>query len=855
MYEAHFGLKSRPFGAKAEGSAVFVGPQQAKTMSSLKKGLVAADAVVTVTGPVGVGKTTIVSRALDSISPNRMLAWIGRMQLAPDEVVVLLLAGFGIQAQGKGTIQRFAAFRRLLNERTRAGVPVAIVVEDAQRLGVDALVEIEALTAGDNGDASSASIILMGQAGLHQLLSRPELARMKQRNRLRQAVGSLGQPEVTGYLRHCIREAGGDYDRIFGPGVAEVVHACSEGIPRMINTLCESALTTAAENGANQVTAALIHQVASETFGYEGPLPAVDTHVPPVAAAAPPETRADTGETAAPAAPTEQPKTPPAKEPGGGVQPGTATVKAAPPAPGSVAMDQPTEHGQPLPSLRDIVVESGRYPETPDTAQEPAAVTQPAAAAASEPRIAIATDDDNDDFVIPELINDTQPELSVLRPPVEEPPATKPAPRSSSPAREAKPAGPSAGDHNNAAPHRKAAQPTDSDEDDADFDLDAALAIDIEETNVMKGITHNLDSVAGNDQPQTRKTAGNGKGTAAAADLPTLSDSMRVHIDKPARPAKTKPAVPAPKVEPDKPPKASLSAATPPGARDRTPVTKPAPAAAAGELTTRIAAIDATGRGGDVEALEAALDAARKGNPGQLMTSPAPAPRPRNGAAARTRAAESPPSKQELVPEITLDKALESRRKPSREELEDIGKARALEEFSDAMAETLFGNEEFNQIAAEVVANPPPSEDQAAESAPVHEYAEPPPSGPSPVQLDDSIIMATTGAGFKPAVQGPNAGNGELRQSQAQRMDMLKAMKDGAPDRPAENIELGRDSPAPKTASRGPQPESIEDQFEVSLTQTLKSLALPEAAGPPKEVEEDKGKKSGGLFSRFRRSS
>jgi len=99
MYEAHFGLKTRPFGAKAEGAGVFVGPQQANIMTSLKQGLVASDAIITVTGPVGVGKTTIVSRALESISPGRMVAWVGRMQLAPDEVLELLLAGFGVSGQ------------------------------------------------------------------------------------------------------------------------------------------------------------------------------------------------------------------------------------------------------------------------------------------------------------------------------------------------------------------------------------------------------------------------------------------------------------------------------------------------------------------------------------------------------------------------------------------------------------------------------------------------------------------------------------------------------------------------------------------------------------------------------------
>jgi type II secretory pathway predicted ATPase ExeA len=121
MYEKHFGLKKKLFSSKAEDQSVFVGPQQAKIIKSLGAGLTAVDSIVAVTGPVGVGKTTIVSRALESISPGRMVALVGRMALAPDEVLQLLLTGFGISRQASGTVQKFAAFRRLLSERAAAG--------------------------------------------------------------------------------------------------------------------------------------------------------------------------------------------------------------------------------------------------------------------------------------------------------------------------------------------------------------------------------------------------------------------------------------------------------------------------------------------------------------------------------------------------------------------------------------------------------------------------------------------------------------------------------------------------------------------------------------------------------------
>ena len=87
MYEKHFGLKTRPFRSGHEASGVFVGPAHVKVMANLKKALAAPDAVVCVTGVVGVGKTTVVNRALEAVTKQRAVARVGRMQLAADEVL------------------------------------------------------------------------------------------------------------------------------------------------------------------------------------------------------------------------------------------------------------------------------------------------------------------------------------------------------------------------------------------------------------------------------------------------------------------------------------------------------------------------------------------------------------------------------------------------------------------------------------------------------------------------------------------------------------------------------------------------------------------------------------------------
>ena len=876
MYEAHFGLKHRPFGSKADGVGVFVGPQQTNIMTSLKKGLAAADAIVTVTGPFGVGKTTIVSRALESISPNRMVAWVGRMQLSPDEVLELLLAGFGVSRQSKGNLQRFAAFRRLLNERAAAGAQVAIVVEDAMRIGVDALVELEALTAADTGDTGSANIILMGPPELNKLLTTPELARIRQRNRLRQTIDRLSAAEVNGYLKHCLREAGGDSDAIFEDGVTDILYRCSEGIPRIINTLCATALSTAAESSARQVSVALMRQVAADAFGFEPDLVAVTPSVE--------SPKVETAPIVQPAAPAASPE---------------PIVK--------------TEAQAPVP---EVIVESGQDPDMAPNADADSS-------AKKVPPANIPEQESND---LPELINDTSPDLKQLD--------------ADSIANDAD----AEFDIESTQTQKRPAifatdEAADNEVDEPGFDLDQALSPDSDSTNLMPGLTPNLDELAAKARIQDLKDKSPVQETiddvphVPTENLPTLSDSMRVDVEVEVErakkatnvqavnaPAVAEPvAIPdvepkpepvpetasapepepepetesvpeiasapepepekesapeiasAPEPEPEKESAPEISsapvpapepeAAEQPEAEPELPIelsleTEPAPES----ISKAAAALELPGKGKkakripDIGALEAALDSAKKGD---FAAQPGNEPIANLKIDEKVKAADQlPESKDEPamdIPEITLDDEL-PQQKASDPKLEkcalEIGNANSLEDISDFAAETIFGNEAFDEIAAAVTANPP-----VEELSPVDE--------PSPVMLQESEITAAANDTIdaKPVVDTKSkdaSAPADMDASAKNRMAMVNAMNNGIPTvstPKSETIELGSDigkAAAVPAKPNGPQPEPIENQINTSMTQTLKALSAAKATQPAVEEEE---KSAGGLFSRFRRSS
>ena len=273
MYEEHFGLKSNPFRSNAEGEGVFVGPSQDKVISRIHKGLSTADNIVTVSGPIGVGKTTIVTRALETNKQNQLVAWIGRMRLAPDEVMQLLLAGFGVTNQVPGTVRQFAVFQRLLSEKAAADTRVVIVIEDALRVGDEALLELEAITATDTGNVGGANLILMGPPELDDRLNIPALARIRQRSRLGQKIAALDARDVAAYLEHTVRSAGVEPSALFDDDVALALFQLSGGVPRVINNICDAALAEAEDQNQNTVTRQLVLTVAADVYGLE---PVVD---------------------------------------------------------------------------------------------------------------------------------------------------------------------------------------------------------------------------------------------------------------------------------------------------------------------------------------------------------------------------------------------------------------------------------------------------------------------------------------------------------------------------------------------------------------------------------------------------
>jgi len=270
MYKEHFGLEKALFSdGIVRDSDVFFGPRQQLVAANLKIALSTRDSIAILSGPQGVGKTTLASHAVRSATTRLALGWLGSAPLTPHELLEQLLTEFDLSPYKSSRVERLQNWRQFLAEMSITDTRVCVLVEDAQDLEPEILRHLGALTSADPNGCPGANIVLTCPAPPRELLDAPGLESIKQRIRLSCRLEPLSAPDVDAYLHHRAELAGSSFDRIFAPQAGAMLHRYSGGIIRVINNLCETALTVAATRREALLTPDLIMRVAVGLLGME----------------------------------------------------------------------------------------------------------------------------------------------------------------------------------------------------------------------------------------------------------------------------------------------------------------------------------------------------------------------------------------------------------------------------------------------------------------------------------------------------------------------------------------------------------------------------------------------------------
>jgi general secretion pathway protein A len=267
MYKGYFGLKDNPFNVSPDPRYLFLTEQIEETLSSLMYGIQTRKGIMTLTGEVGTGKTTLVNRLLDWLHEcGTKTAFLFNSRMNSSQLFDFMLAEFDIPCESNSKSQQLMKLNQWLLERFRAGESAVLILDEAQNLTFPVLEEIRLLTNLETSTEKLLQIVLSGQPELDEKLNLPQLRQLRQRIMIRCKTGPLSKEHTHDYIVKRLNIAGAatNGQPIFSPAAVDTIHLYSLGIPRVINLLCEHALINAYVEQQKPIQPKIIEDVARE---------------------------------------------------------------------------------------------------------------------------------------------------------------------------------------------------------------------------------------------------------------------------------------------------------------------------------------------------------------------------------------------------------------------------------------------------------------------------------------------------------------------------------------------------------------------------------------------------------------
>ena len=267
MYQAHFGLKRRPFASTPDGDYYYPATSHERALASLLATVLDLESITLLTGEPGTGKTLLCHRLLERLGPDVNNVFLANSHFSNRTALLQsILFDLSLPYQGLSEQELRLGLMDQLLKTYEAGRRTVLVVDEAQHLNADLLEELRLLGNLEAKDGRALQVVLVALPGFLEALGRPETAGFRQRLAVRLALEPLDRHESADYLAQHIRAAGGRSHNIFTDEALEILVASAHGIPRLLNQVGHQALLLAHSANLNAVDA----EVALEALAILG---------------------------------------------------------------------------------------------------------------------------------------------------------------------------------------------------------------------------------------------------------------------------------------------------------------------------------------------------------------------------------------------------------------------------------------------------------------------------------------------------------------------------------------------------------------------------------------------------------
>jgi type II secretory pathway predicted ATPase ExeA/pSer/pThr/pTyr-binding forkhead associated (FHA) protein len=254
MYLEPFKLKELPFRLSPDPQFLYLSKQHARAKAYMESTIWFTDGFVVITGEIGSGKTTLIESFLKEVPADVVVAQINQTQVSAIDFLQAVLVQFGFSPFKMRKGELISTLNTFLIEQYAAGRKVLLIVDEAQNLSMRVLEEIRMLSGVETTKEKVLRIILAGQPELNSKLDDPALEQLAQRVRLRFHLQNLTETETQSYIQHRLDVAGAGDRELFAADTFAEIYRYTGGVPRLVNTLCDTAMMAAYTADRGEVT-------------------------------------------------------------------------------------------------------------------------------------------------------------------------------------------------------------------------------------------------------------------------------------------------------------------------------------------------------------------------------------------------------------------------------------------------------------------------------------------------------------------------------------------------------------------------------------------------------------------------
>ena len=206
-----------------------------------------AEGIALVVGPPGTGKSLLLAKVAESVAEDFKVALLSGARICTRRALwQSIMAELGQPYRGIDEAELRIAVAELVRGLATTGSGLVVLVDEAHTLPLRLVDELR-LLANMPTPLPAVHIVLAGPAALEERLGSPKMESVAQRIAVRSYLEPLDHAETVSYLRTQTKAAGLDWDTCFEPGCDDAVYTAADGVPRLMNQICDLAFGVVAD--------------------------------------------------------------------------------------------------------------------------------------------------------------------------------------------------------------------------------------------------------------------------------------------------------------------------------------------------------------------------------------------------------------------------------------------------------------------------------------------------------------------------------------------------------------------------------------------------------------------------------